>query len=498
MAEVGTSGLVFREPLIFERSRPGREGLRMPTAGVPAAGEKEAGPDIPEKWRRKTPPRLPEVSEVEVVRHFVRLSQWNVCLDSAFYPLGSCTMKYNPKINEWACRLPGFAHLHPHTPERLAQGALELMWDLERRLCAICGFARMTLQPSAGAQGEFCGMLLVRAYHTDHGNPRKKVLIPDTAHGTNPASCSLAGYATVPVPSGPDGLVDPAQVDKLMDEDVAAIMVTNPNTLGLFETHLPQVAEIVHARGGLVYGDGANLNALLGSARPGDFGIDVMQLNLHKTFATPHGGGGPGSGPVGVAAKLEPYLPVPMIEKSKDGSFRLATERPKSIGRMRGFYGNVGVMVRAYTYLAAHGPAELKRVSEVAILNANYLLARLRGTFHVPQERPCMHECVLSDRDLQKDTGITTMDVAKGLLDRGFHPPTVYFPLVVKGAMMIEPTETETLETLDEFVAALEDIVAQAKSAPDELHHAPHRTRIGRADETRAARQPVLRYKFPV
>jgi glycine dehydrogenase subunit 2 len=496
MTDVGTSGVVFREPLIFERSRPGREGVRMPAAGVPAVGDEAAGADIPAAWRRTAPPRFPEVAELEVVRHFVRLSQWNFCVDSAMYPLGSCTMKYNPKINEWAARLPGFAGLHPRMPEALAQGALELMWDLERRLCAICGFARMTLQPSAGAQGELTGMLLVRAYHTDHGNPRKKVLIPDTAHGTNPASCTLAGYTTVPVPSGPDGLVDPAQVEKLMDPDVAAIMITNPNTLGLFESHIGKVAELVHARGGLVYGDGANLNALLGIGRPGDFGIDVMQLNLHKTFSTPHGGGGPGSGPVGVAEKLVPYLPVPLVERSGDGAFRLDSARPKTIGRMRAFYGNFGVMVRAYAYLAAHGPAELKQISEIAILNANYLLARLRKTFHVAQDRPCMHECVLSDEDLKRETGVTTMDVAKGLLDRGFHPPTVYFPLVVHGALMIEPTETEPPETLDEFVAALEEIAAQARSAPEELHRAPVRTRIGRADETRAARTPILRYKF--
>jgi glycine dehydrogenase subunit 2 len=370
------------------------------------------------------------------------------------------------------------------------------MWDLERRLCEICGFTRMTLQPSAGAQGELTGMLMVRAYHVDRGNPRRKVLIPDTAHGTNPASCSLAGYSAVPVPSGPDGLVDPAAVARLMDEDVAAIMVTNPNTLGLFETHIAEVSEIVHAKGGLLYGDGANLNALLGIARPGDFGVDVMQLNLHKTFSTPHGGGGPGSGPVGVGRRLEPYLPVPTVERNPDGTFRLDHDRPKSIGRMRSFYGNFGVMVRAYAYLLHHGPRDIRRIAEIAILNANYLLARLRGTFHVAQDRFCMHECVLSDRDLHKETGLSTMDVAKGLLDRGFHPPTVYFPLVVKGALMIEPTETESPETLDEFVAALEDIVALARSAPDDLHHAPHRTRIGRADETRAARTPVLRHKF--
>jgi len=496
MAEVGTTGVVFREPLIFERSRPGRTGLRLPEAGVGAVGDDRAGPDLPAAWRRTAPPRLPEVSEAEVVRHFVRLSQWNFCVDSAMYPLGSCTMKYNPKVNEWAARLPGFARLHPHTPQHLAQGALELMWDLERRLCEICGFTRMTLQPSAGAQGELTGMLMVRAYHVDRGNPRRKVLIPDTAHGTNPASCSLAGYSAVPVPSGPDGLVDPAAVARLMDEDVAAIMVTNPNTLGLFETHVAEVSEIVHAKGGLLYGDGANLNALLGIARPGDFGVDVMQLNLHKTFSTPHGGGGPGSGPVGVGRRLEPYLPVPTVERNPDGTFRLDHDRPKSIGRMRSFYGNFGVMVRAYAYLLHHGPRDIRRIAEIAILNANYLLARLRGTFHVAQDRFCMHECVLSDRDLHKETGLSTMDVAKGLLDRGFHPPTVYFPLVVKGAIMIEPTETESPETLDEFVAALEDIVALARSAPDDLHHAPHRTRIGRADETRAARTPVLRHKF--
>lgn len=493
MNDVGTSGLTFREPLIFELSRRGRSGVRMPEPGEPTGAE--AGPEIPDRLRRREDPGLPEVSEPAVVRHFCRLSSWNFHIDAAMYPLGSCTMKYNPKVNEWAARLPGFARLHPHTPVALAQGALELMWDLERRLAEICGFARVTLQPSAGAQGELTGLLMVRAYHADRGNPRKTVLVPDTAHGTNPASATLAGYHALAVPSGPDGTVDPAEVARRMDDDVAGIMITNPNTLGVFETGIAEIARIVHARGGLVYGDGANLNALLGVARPGDFGVDVMQINLHKTFSTPHGGGGPGAGPVGVAEPLVPYLPIPIVERDANGAFRLETDRPKTIGRVRSFYGNFGVLVRAYAYLLGHGPADLRAVAETAVLNANYVLARLRDTFHVPHDRLCMHECVLSDRDLVKETGVSTLDIAKSLIDRGFHPPTVYFPLVVRGALMIEPTETETIEALDQFVEAMQAIAAQAHKDPEAAHGAPRRTKIGRADETRAARQPVLRYR---
>jgi glycine dehydrogenase subunit 2 len=494
MADVGATGLIFNEPLIFDRSRPGRAGIRLdPPGDAPGAA---AGPEIPDGMRRKARPRLPEVSQLDVMRHFVRLSQWNFCVDTAMYPLGSCTMKYNPRVNEWAARLPGFAALHPHTPEALAQGALALMWDLERRLCGIGGFARMTLQPAAGAHGELTGLLMVRAYHTAQGNPRKKVLVPDTAHGTNPATASLCGYRTVVVPSGPDGLIDPVAVDQLMDADTAGLMVTNPNTLGLFESHLGCIARIVHERGGLVYGDGANLNALIGIVRPGDIGVDVLHINLHKTFSTPHGGGGPGSGPVGVVEKLVPFLPVPVVAEAGDGAYRLDFDRPSSIGRVRSFFGNFGVMVRAYAYLLAHGPAELRRISEIANLNANYVRARLRGKLHVPQDRPCMHECVFTDHDVHQATGISTLDIAKGLLDRGFHPPTIYFPLVVKGALMIEPTESESLETLDAFVAAMEDVLAEAEKNPDALHHAPHRTKITRADETRAARTPVLRHHF--
>ncbi|MDI7267946.1 MAG: aminomethyl-transferring glycine dehydrogenase subunit GcvPB [Myxococcota bacterium] len=494
MSESATSGISFNEPSIFELSRPGRPGIRTREPGPPVGPE--AGPEIPERLRRTADPRLPEVSEPAVVRHFCRLSSWNFHVDAAMYPLGSCTMKYNPKINEWAARLPGFARLHPLLPAALAQGALELMWDLERRLAEICGFARVTLQPAAGAHGELAGLLMIRAFHVDRGNPRRKVLVPDTAHGTNPASATLAGYSSVPVPSGPDGTIDPAAVERLMDGDVAAIMITNPNTLGLFERGIAEIASIVHAKEGLVYGDGANLNAILGVARPGDFGIDVMQLNLHKTFSTPHGGGGPGAGPVGVAAALEPYLPAPVVERDPDGSFRLEHDRPRSIGRVRSFHGNFGVLVRAYTYLAAHGPADLRAIAETAVLNANYVLARLRDAFHVPHDRPCMHECVLSDRDLLRDTGVSTLDIAKSLIDRGFHPPTVYFPLVVKGALMIEPTETETLDTLDRFVEVMREIAVEARENPKAARQAPHRTRIGRADEARAARQPVLRYKL--
>jgi glycine dehydrogenase subunit 2 len=488
-----TAGLAWEEPLLFERSRPGRVGFSIPDPEVPAA---DPGAAFDPSWLRDDLPGLPELSEVEVVRHFTRLSTWNAAVDLGLYPLGSCTMKYNPKVNEALARLPGFAGGHPLQPPSTAQGFLELMWRLEQALAEVSGMDRVTLQPAAGAQGELAGIMMVRAYHEHRGEKRSVVLVPDSAHGTNPASAALNDYRVVSIPSGRDGILHPEAVDRAMTPDVAALMITNPNTLGLFETHVAEICEIVHARGGLVYGDGANLNALLGIARPGDLGIDVMHFNLHKTFSTPHGGGGPGSGPVGVKNVLAPYLPVPVVrrlEGSEGRGFTLDYEFPNSIGRLHAGFGNAGMFVRAWAYLRSLGPDGLRRCAEMAVLNANYLLARLRGGWHVPYERPVMHECVLSDHDLE-GTGVTTLDVAKRLIDYGYHPPTVYFPLIVHGAIMIEPTESESREGLDRFVAALESIAAEARSDPERVRTAPHRTRLGRLDETRAARHPVLRW----
>jgi glycine dehydrogenase subunit 2 len=398
-------------------------------------------------------------------------------------------MKYNPKVNETAARLPGLADLHPQGPPELSQGALELMFRLQQELAEISGFSAVTLQPAAGAQGELTGMLMIRAWHEARGSARRKVLIPDTAHGTNPATAALCGYQVVPIAS--DGILSAASVEAAMDEDVAALMVTNPNTLGLFESEIREICDVVHARGGLVYCDGANLNALLGIARPGDMGIDVMHFNLHKTFSTPHGGGGPGAGPVGVGKDLEPFLPAPVILQEGQ-TFRLDFDRSDSIGRLRSFYGNFGVMVRAFAYILTMGAGGLRRASELAVLNANYVRARLEGTFHLPHKRRSLHETVFSDRNLEGDCH--TLDLAKRLIDYGFHPPTVYFPLVVKGAIMIEPTETESLEVLDEFCEAMLAIAEESRSDPDLLHRAPVRTRTGRLDETAAARRPVLKW----
>ncbi|NOZ87120.1 MAG: glycine dehydrogenase subunit 2 [Deltaproteobacteria bacterium] len=491
MAKVpGTKGLNLDESLIFERSRKGRTGFSLPvedqdlreisTSHVPAPLERKDGLDF-----------LPSVSEVDVVRHFTRLSSWNYGVDSGMYPLGSCTMKYNPKISEAAARRPGFANLHPLAPESLSQGALQLMYELQQFLAEIGGFAAVTLQPAAGAHGELTGIKMVRAFHLDvHGRPRKKVIIPDTAHGTNPASSALNGYEVVEISSGDDGVLHAEQVREAMDEEVAALMLTNPNTLGLFEEHIAEIAGIVHEKGGLLYCDGANMNALLGKARPGDMGVDVLQFNLHKTFSTPHGGGGPGSGPVGVGKVLEPYLPVPVVTHKGD-RYHLDNDRPKSVGKMRSFFGNFGVMVRAYTYLLEMGPAGLTRAAELAVLNANYVKSRLEKYYHLPYKKICMHECVLSDK-MQKANGVKTIDIAKRLIDLGFHPPTIYFPLVVDGAMMIEPTETESLESLESFVSAMKQIAKEAKTDPGIVKSAPHNTRLSRLDETLAARNPVL------
>ncbi len=490
MDSSGRSGLSHAEPLLFERSVPGRQGCSLPRSFGDTA---RAADDIPAGLRRARPAELPEVDEPSVVRHFTRLSSWNHGIDLGFYPLGSCTMKYNPRVNERLARLEGFASLHPYTPEEHAQGALALIHELGALLAEISGFARVTLQPAAGAHGELVGMKMVRAFHVSRGRPRARVLVPDTAHGTNPASSALAGYEVVEVPSGPDGILEPAAVAAVMDEDVAALMMTNPNTLGLFEQHVAEIARVVHEKGGLVYCDGANLNSVMGIARPGDMGVDVMQFNLHKTFATPHGGGGPGSGPVGVCAALEPFLPVPVVEE-RDGRYTLVSDRPQSIGRVKGFYGNFAVMLRAYAYIRELGAAGLRRSTELAVLNANYVRAGLEGTFHLPFPRRSLHEVVFSDHHLEA-TGVTTMDLAKRLIDHGFHPPTVYFPLVVHGAMMIEPTESESVQTLDEFIGAMKAIAAEAEREPDTVKGAPHRTMLGRLDEVRAARQPVLRWR---
>jgi glycine dehydrogenase subunit 2 len=482
-------GLVHEEPLLFEHGSKGRCGVSLPAPGAGAAS------DLPAALLRDGVEGLPELSELEVVRHFTRISVWNHGIDTGFYPLGSCTMKYNPKSSEALARLPGFATLHPLAPAEHAQGALELMYALERALTEIAGMDATTLNPAAGAHGELCGLMVIRAWHAAHGNPRKKVLIPDTAHGTNPASAALNGYSCVTLASGPDGRLHPDTVAAAMDEDVAAIMITNPNTLGVFESDIAEIAKVVHAKGGLVYGDGANMNALLGNARPGDMGFDVIQYNLHKTFATPHGGGGPGSGPVAVKATLAPFLPLPVVVKEGEG-YRLVTEpkeRPQSIGRIHGFHGNFGMMVRAWAYLRELGPEGLKATSDLAVLNANYVRASLQGSFNLPYQTDSLHEVVFDDT-VQNKSGVTTMDVAKRLIDHGFHPPTIYFPLVVHGAIMIEPTESESKETIDAFIAAMRAIAEEAKTDAEGLKASPQKPIRARLDETRAARKPVLRW----
>lgn len=495
MTFIATRGLQFREPLIFERSSPGRVAASLPASATSVTGEIA----IPAALRRRSAPLWPEVSEPEAVRHFIRLSQQNYAIDTGFFPLGSCTMKYNPKINEEVARFEGFADLHPFAPQSWMQGALRLMFELERYLSEIIGLSDVTLQPAAGAQGEFTGMAVIRARLIDRdGNQRRKVLIPDTAHGTNPATCAMLGYEAVTLKSSDSGMLSPEAVLAAMDDDVAAIMLTNPNTLGLFEAGIKEIADILHARGAFVYCDGANMNALLGRARPGDMGVDAMHLNLHKTFSTPHGGGGPGSGPVGVVSELAPYLPIPRIVEHRDGSaasYALDHGLEKTIGRVKAFFGNFGMHVRAYTYIRELGRAGLKDAGEMAVLNANYMRVRLSDTFHVVHDKTCMHEVVLTDRNQRKSSDIDTRDIAKGLIDRGFHPPTTFFPICVPNAIMIEPTESESLETLDFFIAAMKDIDAQARVSPEILKTAPHLPLVGRLDETRAVRKPILRWK---
>ncbi len=496
MKERAVKGLKIKESLIFERSAPDRRGIEPSYGAVPAIPPADL---IPKRFLRSpddTMEGFPEVSEGDVVRHYTRLSQWNFGVDTGFYPLGSCTMKYNPRINESIARLPGFKDLHPMQDEEYTQGALRLMFELAEDLSEITGMGAMTLQPAAGAQGELCGLLAIAAYFKERGINKKRVIIPDTAHGTNPASAHIAGFDVTPVKVGPEGILTLSSVLDVLDDDVAAIMLTNPNTLGLFESHIKEIADALHERGGLMYCDGANLNALMGISRLGDMGVDVIHINLHKTFSSPHGGGGPGSGPVGVIKALEPYLPVPRIVKKGD-TFALDSEYPLSIGRLGAFYGNFAVMVRAYAYIRRLGPEGLKRVSETAILNANYIRAGLKERFELPFDHvPCMHECVFSDKR-QNEHGVSTLDMAKRLMDYGYHPPTIYFPTVVHGAMMIEPTETESLETLDNFIKTMISIADEAESEPEIIKNAPHNTIVGRIDEARAARKPCLRWTEP-
>jgi len=470
-----------------ERSRPGRRAWSMPELDVP-------GTEVSGRQRRQEPPDLPEVSETDIVRHFTRLSQINYGVDTGFYPLGSCSMKYNPKVAETVAALPGFQRLHPHQPEDTVQGALELLWRLERALCEITGMARATFQPPAGASGELTGLMIMRAYHTKNGNPRSKVVIPDSSHGTNPASVTLSGYKVVQVPSDPRGLVDLAALERLVDEDIAGLMLTNPNTLGLFEEEIQGVAAAMHRVGALLYYDGANLNAIMGRARPGDMGFDIVHMNTHKTFATPHGGGGPGAGPVAVNARLEPFLPAPVVALDEEsGLYHWDHDRPDSIGRVHGFHGNFGVLVRAFAYVFGHGRDGLREVGERAVLNANYLACRVKDAFPLAFPGRPMHEFVATARPLRKG-GVRAMDVAKRLIDLGFHPPTVYFPLIVEEAMMIEPTETESLETLDAFAEAMLQAAKEAHEDPHLLHEAPVTTPVRRLDEARAAREPKLHW----
>jgi glycine dehydrogenase subunit 2 len=491
-----------RAVTIFEKGQPGRRAYSPPPLDVP---ERPLNELIPERLRRREPARLPEVSEPELVRHYVRISRRNFDLDSGFYPLGSCTMKHNPRLHERVAALPGHARLHPLQDAVRSQGALQLMWNLERALAELAGLPHVSLQPSAGSHGELAGVLLTRAYHADRGENRRTVLTPDTAHGTNPATVTMAGYEVVKVGTNADGGVDIDDLRAKADSDVACLMLTNPNTLGLFDPKIEEIARIVHDVGATVYYDGANLNAVMGISRPGDMGFDIVHFNLHKSFTQPHGGGGPGSGPIAVSERIAPYLPRPVIVRhggeQSNGStreFELDYERPKSIGRLRGFQGNYGCFVRAYAYICSLGAAGLRDASEVAVLNANYLLARLRqlGVCELlppAYDRICMHEFALSGAPMKQELGIRTLDLAKRLLDHGYHPPTVYFPLLVEEALLIEPTETETKETLDGFAEAIAEILREAREDPEIARNAPYTTPVRRLDEAGAAKQPVLR-----
>ncbi len=480
----------LNERLLFEEGSAGRRGFDLPALDVPS---KDISEVIDSSLLRNGIPGMPELSEVDVIRHFTRLSTWNYHIDLGLYPLGSCTMKYNPKINERMARLDGFMLAHPLLPAELIQGALEVQKTLEQCLAEISGMDAVSLQPAAGAHGEMTGILLIRAWHESRGNPRKKILIPDSAHGTNPASATISGYVVENVPSNKRGTVDLDHLRKMVSEDVAAIMITNPNTLGVFETEIAEITELMHSRGALVYMDGANLNALMGITRPGDFGVDVLHINLHKTFTTPHGGGGPGSGPVAVKRILEPFLPYPVVGRKSEGYF-FDYDRPQSIGKIKAYNGQFGMHVRALCYILANGPEGLKQVSEVAVLNANYIRAKLKEAYALAYESPSLHEVVFSDR-IQARKDIHVWDIGKRLMDYGFHPPTVHFPLIVPGAIMIEPTETESKQELDAFINAMLAIAKEAEENPELVKSAPHTTRIGRIDEAAAARKPVLRWK---
>jgi glycine dehydrogenase subunit 2 len=529
------------EGLVFEKSSPGKRAYKLPPLDVPAVDAAALLGDA----HRKTPGLLPELSEIEIIRHFTRLSTWNYAIDLGMYPLGSCTMKYNPRVNEFVSRIEGLAEAHPYRPESLAQGALEIIDLLQKCLIEITGMDTITLQPAAGAHGEFTGILLIRAWHESQGNARKKILIPDSAHGTNPATAAICGYTVENLKSNADGGIDLAALERQVDEDTAALMLTNPSTLGVFENEIHKIADILHAKGALLYMDGANMNALVGKVRPGDFGVDVMHLNLHKTFSTPHGGGGPGSGPVACRKFLEPFLPTPVLvragnaanspsteswesanadpatagsepmfrapvfpglssDRVKDGAPEASSgalhweyDRPQSVGRVRAFYGNTGMFIRALAYILANGPDGLRQTTEDAVLNANYIRKKLEDLYELPYKTPSMHEVVFSDKR-QAAKGVKTGDIAKRLIDYGFHPYTVSFPLIVHGALMIEPTESESLEELDLFIEAMRSIAREVEETPELVKTAPHSTRVSRLDEVQAARKPILRWRPPV
>ena len=478
------------EALLFEKSSPGKRAYKLAPLDVPAVDAAA----LLGAAHRTTPGELPELSEIEIIRHFTRLSTWNYAIDLGMYPLGSCTMKYNPRVNELVARIEGLAEAHPYRPDSLAQGILEVIDLLQHCLIEITGMDAITLQPAAGAHGEFTGILLVRAWHESQGNPRSRILIPDSAHGTNPATAAICGYTVENLKSNSEGGIDLEALTRQVDSETAALMLTNPSTIGVFESQIAKIAEILHAKGALLYMDGANMNALVGKARPGDFGVDVMHLNLHKTFSTPHGGGGPGSGPVACKAFLEPFLPTPVLVQDESGAKRWNYDRPQSAGRVRAFYGNVGMFIRALAYILANGPDGLRQTTEDAVLNANYIRAKLQDVYELPYKTASMHEVVFSDKH-QAARGVKTGDIAKRLIDYGFHPYTVSFPMIVHGALMIEPTESESLEELDLFIAAMRAIAKEVDETPELVKSAPHSTRVGRMDEVQAARKPILRWR---
>jgi glycine dehydrogenase subunit 2 len=490
MTRKATRHISQNEGLIFEKSSPGKAAWKLAPLDVPDVDTAK----LLGAAERKDLGNMPEVSELEIIRHFTRMSTWNYAIDLGMYPLGSCTMKYNPRVNEVVTRMEGLANGHPYQPEKISQGALRILKTLSDCLTEITGMDAITLQPAAGAHGELTGLLMVRGYLQSKGNPRKKILIPDSAHGTNPATAATVGYAVENLKSNERGMVDVASLTAQMNEDVAALMLTNPNTLGVFEQEIHKIAEIMDAKGGLLYMDGANMNALVGKVRPGDFGVDVMHLNLHKTFSTPHGGGGPGSGPVAVKKMLEPFLPKPVVMKKSDGTLGFDYDRPMSVGRVRAFYGNFGMFTRALAYIMANGPDGLRQTTEDAVLNANYIRKGLEGVYDLPYATPSMHEVVFSDK-VQQKKGVRTGDIAKRLIDYGFHPYTVSFPLIVPGALMIEPTESEPKEELDLLIEALRSIAEEVEEDPKTVLDAPHNTRVSRLDEVAAARKPILRWK---